>query len=149
MDFIEYNMQAIDCSKCEIDSALLTITYTVPHVDVVNYVYDSIEDPDPWYLEGSPFGGPIVPPGYFYDEYSRLLVCANIQMGVLNAKMSYESKGAILHGEQVTVKGSIRDVYEKKGRPYMDVSVVVINKDGNEVSRGIVTLLLSLEKKEG
>lgn len=142
MDMDRYNQQAKDWRKMKVGDPVASMTYSVAHADVVDFVTDAVEDPDPWYLKDSPFGGPIVPPGFFYDEFLRLLVAANFPMGVLNAKMVAESKGPIMHGELVHVKGSISNLYEKRGRPYMDIAVVISDKDGVEKNRGVVTVLL-------
>jgi len=144
MDQETYNKQATDWRKLKAGDVVSTMSYCVAHADVVSYVTETMEDSDPWYLEDSPYGGPIVPPGYFYGEYIRLLAGANCPMGALNAKLVFRSRGPVLHGEQVTLKASIAKFYEKRGRPYMDVDVVVTNSRDVEVSRGIVTLLLDV-----
>ena len=124
------------------------MTYRVPHADVVSYVKEVVEDPDPWYLEDSPYGGPIVPPGYFYGQYLNLLAAVNFPMGAVNAKIAFESNGPVRHGEEVTVKGTIAKLYKKRGRPYVDIGIEVTNDKGLQVTRGVVTLLLDLSKEE-
>jgi hypothetical protein len=141
----EYNEQAIDWRTIKEGSVVATLVYGVPHTDALHYATKAVEDLDPWYLEDSPFGGPIVPPGYFYGEYLRLIVVPNYPMGVLNSQLAFESKGPVFHGEQVTMTGTVDRIYEKRGRPYFDLGVVVKKADGRIVSKGVVTLLLELE----
>ena len=144
MNQAEYNQQSIDWRTIVEGTIIAELSYGVPHTDVIHYASQAVQDPDPWYLEDSPFGGPIVPHGYFYGEYLRLLVVPNYPMGALNAQLTFESKGPIFHGEQVTVTGTVDRMYEKRGRPYMDVRVSVKKNNDQEVGCGIVTLLLAL-----
>jgi len=144
MDQLDYNNQAIDWHTFKHGDVISSMTYRVSHADVLSYVTEAMGDSNPLYLEKSPFGGPIVPPGYFYGEYLRILTQANLPMGALNAKLSFQSKGVIFHGEEVTVVGTIDKFYEKRERPYMDMAVIVKNKDNVEVLKGLVTLLLKL-----
>jgi hypothetical protein len=141
----EYNEQAINWREAKEGEVFAKLVYAVARTDALHYATKAIEDPDPWYLKNSPFGKPIVPPGYFYSEYIRLLTVPNYFMGVLNSQLSFESLGPIFHGEHVTVTGSIERKYEKRGRPYFDVLVLVKKADGNVVGRGVVTLLLEME----
>jgi hypothetical protein len=141
----EYNQQAVDWRTIKEGTVAATLVYSVPITDVYHYATASVQDPDPWYMEDSPFGGPIVPPGYFYGEYLKLLVQANYPMGVLNSQLSFESKGPIFPGEQVTVTGTVLRLYQKRGRPYLDLGITVTKADGQIVSSGVSTLLLELE----
>jgi hypothetical protein len=141
----EYNAQAVDWRKAKEGDVFATLVYAVAPTDALHYATRAVEDPDPWYLKKSSFGKPIVPPGYFYSEYIRLLTVPNYSMGVLNTQLSYESFGPIFHGEHVTVTGSIDRKYEKKGRPYFDVLVFVKKADGKIAGRAIVSLLLEME----
>lgn len=141
----EYNEQALDWRNIKEGAVFGTLVYGVPSTDVLHYVTETVYDPDPWYLEKSPFGGPIVPIGYFYGQYINLLVIPNYPMGVLNAQLGFESRAPIFHGEQVTVSGKVDRKYEKRGRPYLDLEITVAKADGQIAGRGIVTLLLKLE----
>ena len=144
MDQLDYNAQAKDWQTLKQGDIVSSLTYRVPHVDVLTYETEAMDASDPWYLHDSPYGGPIVPPGYFYGEYLRLLTAVNFPMGALNAKLSFQSKGHILHGEQVTVVGIVDKFYEKRERPYMDLEVIVKNEKNEEVVKGLVTLLLKI-----
>jgi hypothetical protein len=141
----EYNDQAVNWRDIKEGEVFATLVYGVPPTDALHYATRAVKDPDPWYLENSPFGGPIVPPGYFYSEYIRLLTVPNYFMGVLNTQLSCESFAPVFHGEHVTITGSIDRKYEKKGKPYFDVLVVVKKADGKIASRAIVSLLLEME----
>jgi len=141
----EYNKQAVDWRNIKEGSVAATLVYGVPLTDVYHYATAAVQDPDPWYLENSPFGGPIVPPGYFYGEYIKLLVVPNYPMGVLNSQLTFESKGPIFPGEQITVTGTVERLYQKRGRPYLDLGVTVTKANGQVACRGVSTLLLELE----
>jgi hypothetical protein len=142
---VEYNKQAVDWRTIKEGSIVATLVYGVPLTDVYHYAIQSVQDPDPWYLIDSPFGGPIVPPGYFYGEYLRLIVVPNYYMGILNTQLSFSSKGPIFPGEQLTVTGTVDRFYEKRGRPYMELGITVKKADGRIASSGVVTLLLAFE----
>ncbi|MBW2094345.1 MAG: hypothetical protein JRI80_05605 [Deltaproteobacteria bacterium] len=148
MDQDEYNKQSVHWRELKESEPLSSMTYRIPHADVVSYVKEVVDDPDPWYLENSPYGGPIVPPGYFYGQYINLIASVNFPMGALNAKIAFESKRPVLHGEQVTVKGTIARLYKKRGRPYVDIGIDVTSEKGLQVNQGVVTLLLDLNKEE-
>jgi hypothetical protein len=141
----EYNQQAVDWRTIKEGSVFATLVYGIPRTDVLHYAADAVKDTDPWFLEESPFGGPIVPPGYFYGEYLRLLVIPNYPMGALNSQLTFESKGPVFHGEQVTVTGTVERKYEKRGRPYFDLGISVKKADGKIAGQGVVTILLELE----
>ncbi len=141
----EYNEQAINWREIKEGEVFATLVYAVARTDALHYAIKAIQDPDSWYLENSSFGSPIVPPGYFYSEYIRLLTVPNYFMGVLNSQLSFESFGPIFQGEHVTITGSIQRKYEKRGRPYFDVLVLIKKADGRIVGRGVVTLLLEVE----
>ncbi len=144
MDQLDYNNQAVDWHTYKNGDIISSMTYRVAHADALSYVTDAMGNSNSFYTDNSPFGGPIVPPGYFYGEYLRLLTQANLPMGALNSRLSFQSKGVIRHGEEVTVTGKIDKFYEKRGRPYLDMDVTVKYKDNIEVLKGAVTLLLKL-----
>ena len=144
MDQVEYNEQAVDWRKIKEGTEVATLVYGIPYTDVLHYARYAVKDPDPWFLEDSPFGGAIVPPGYFYGEYLRLVVVPNYPMGMLNSHLSFKSKGPIFHGEQISVTGTVDRFYEKRGRTYMDLGISIKKSDGHEVGRGLVTLLLDM-----
>jgi len=140
----EYNEQAVDWRTIKEGTVFGKLVYGVPRTDALHYAAETVLDDDPWYMEDSPFGGPIVPPGYFYGEYLRLIVIPNYPMGVLNSQLSFESKGPVFHGEQLTVTGTVDRRYEKRGRPYMDLGICVEKADGKIVGSGVVTILLEM-----
>jgi hypothetical protein len=148
MDFVEYNEQALSWQTLKPKTPLPKLVYTVAHADVVNYAIHAVEDPDEWYISHSPLGGAIIPPAFFYDEYIKLVVAANIPMGVLNAKMAYQNKHFAFHGQEITVKGFFERSYKSRGRPYMELSVTILNEAGKELCAGLITMLLSMEKEE-
>jgi len=141
----EYNKQSVDWRTFKEGTVFATLGYGVPRTDALHYAAETVLDPDPWYMDNSPFGGPIVPPGYFYGEYIRLLVIPNYPIGVLNSQLTFESKEPVFHGEQVTVTGTIDRLYEKRGRPYCEWGISVKKADGQIAGRGVVTILLELE----
>ena len=143
MDYLEYHNQAIKWRLLKPKTWLPKLVYSVAHADVVDYVTNAIETPNDWYLSDSPFGGPIVPPSFFYNEYSRLLAAANMPIGILNTKMSFKNKNVILHGQEVTLVGYFEKMYEKKGRIYSEVKITVTNDEGKEACGGVITLIIA------
>lgn len=144
MNQVEYNKQAVDWRYIKEGSVVATLVYGVPLTDIYHFAAAAVEDPDPWYIEDSPFGGPVVPPGYFYGEYLSLLVIPNYPMGVLNSQLTFESKGPIFPGEQVTITGTVDRLFKKRDRPYLDLGITITKANGQIAGHGVVTLLLEL-----
>lgn len=132
-----------DWDEVHVGDELGTLQYSVSPEMVKEYV-ESLDDPDPWYLEDSPFGGPIVPPFYLGNDYIRVLVQAGYPVGQIHARAEHEFKRPIKHGMQLTLRGRIADMYVKRERKYMVIETITTNQDGNEISRGKTTLLKTL-----
>ena len=103
--------------EIRVGDELGSIQYSVSPEMVKDYV-ESLDDPAPWYLEDSPFGGPIVPPFYLCDDFVRLLIQAKYPVGVLHTKQECEFKHPIKPRMLLTVRGRIADLYVKQGRDY-------------------------------
>ena len=129
--------------EVHIGDELGTIQYSVSPEMVREYV-ESLDDPDPWYLEDSPFGGPVVPPFYLCNDYLSVLFRVGYPIGQIHARAEHEFKCSIKHGMQLTVRGRVADMYVKREREYMVIETITTDQDGNEISRGKSTLLRSL-----
>jgi acyl dehydratase len=134
---------AINWEDLQVGVEIGTLKYSVSSEMVKDYV-ESVDDPDPWYLEDSPFGGPIVPPIYLCDDYLRLLIQGGYPTGEIHARAEYEFKRPIKHEMLLVVRAIVADMYVKRGRDYMVVETVTTDECGNEISRGKTTLLRKL-----
>jgi hypothetical protein len=96
------------------------------------------DDYHPWYMEGSPFGGRLVPltylsmfdgPELFYGYYGYP------PEGSLFAKQEFEYLKPLVAGRTYRMHGRIADVYERRGRTWLRMEVSVTDADGDEVMR--------------
>ncbi len=95
------------------------------------------DDYNPWYMDGSPFGGRIVSPAYlasfdinvFYGYY------AYPPGGSLYAKEEFEYVRPVRVGVRYRMTGRIIDIYKRKGRTFFKAGIFVTDEDGNDVVR--------------
>ena len=102
----------------------------------------AIEDYNPWYVQESPFGGPIAPPLITANEYVKLYYINSgyLRGGDYHAKMEQETIRPPHHGELITARGRIADKYVRRGRKYIILETVVTGEDGMEIARNKTTL---------
>jgi acyl dehydratase len=130
-----------DLSTAEVGELIGVIEFTVTKEMVDRSVW-AMDDYNPWYLEASPFGGPIAPPtvpldfdgSMFYDFYRYPAG------GSLFAKQEFEFVAPVMVGETYTLTGRLRDVYRKRGRTYFEMGVSVTDRTGTEVLRMVKTV---------
>jgi hypothetical protein len=130
-----------DLATAEVDELIGVIEFVVTKEMVDRSVW-AMDDYNPWYLEASPFGGPIVPPtaaldfdgSMFYDFYKYPAG------GSLFAKQEFEFVTPMMVGETYTLTGRLRDTYRKRGRTYFEMGVSVTDRAGVEVLRMVKTV---------
>jgi acyl dehydratase len=125
-----------DLATAEIGDVIGKIEFVVTE-DLVNRIAWTLDDYNPWYLEGSPFGEKIAPPTaplqfdgtIFYDYY------AYPAGGSLFAKQEFEFIQPIVIGKTYRLTGTLVDMYKKKGRSFFKMGVSIVDPEGVEVMR--------------
>ena len=102
----------------------------------------SKDDTNPWYSEGSPFGGPVAPPTLTNADFDRFLRANGFVMsGVMPVGTDHEYFGPIMVGSTVRVTCKIAERYERKGRDYVTFEFVTTDTDGKVLMTKRDTLL--------
>jgi len=104
----------------------------------------AIGDNNPWFSQDSPFGGPIINPLMFGDEYVRLYFdCGNYSRneGMLHSRTEHENFGVLKVGSRVKVSGRIADKFMRRGRRSLVIEVNVADEQGRPVSTTKITLV--------
>lgn len=125
-----------DLATAEIGDVIGSIEFVVTE-DLVNRITWALDDYNPWYREGSPFGELIAPPTaplqfdgtIFYDFY------AYPSGGSLFAKQEFEFIRPIVIGKTYRLTGTLIDMYKRKGRSFFKMGVSITDPDGVEVMR--------------
>jgi acyl dehydratase len=125
-----------DLATAEIGDKIGVIEFVVTE-DLVNRITWALDDYNPWYLEGSPFGGKIAPATaplqfdgtLFYDYY------AYPEGGSLFAKQEFEFISPVNIGKTYKLTATLVDMYKRKGRSFFKMGVSITDPDGAEVMR--------------
>jgi acyl dehydratase len=108
---------------------------------------EGIADPNPWYLEHSPFGGPVANPMLIVAQHARLFKTRYTTAG--NVHTRHETK--FLHpariGKRITVYGTLVDKYLKRGREYLVMDCRSVDEDGIEICRDRRTISVRYTKR--
>ncbi|MFC2016245.1 MaoC family dehydratase N-terminal domain-containing protein [Chloroflexota bacterium] len=91
------------------------------------------DDYNPWYLEDSPWGGPIAQPT-FPVMYQNLMPGLNMPAGGgLHTKEQFEFYAPLKVGSKVKITSKFADRYEKRGRTYFVQEYLLCDEDGNKI----------------
>ena len=115
--------------------------------EMVRRMTEVLEEPDMWYQEGSPFGGPIAPATISADDYIRVLETRFVHSGAVHTKAEHEFINPVRPGKRYTVRGKVADRYQKKGRDCVIIESVTTDEDGVDIVRSRNILLLSLKAR--
>lgn len=124
-----------DLGEVEVGQEIGSLQYRIDEDGIKAYL-GSLDNADPWYLNGSPFGAPIVPACYLCDDYLRLLFQGDYRASGLHIRSEYEFKGAIRYGELLTVRGRVADKQLSRGKEYITLETVVTDESGRELLWG-------------
>ena len=130
-----------DINEEQVGSQIGSLQFRVTRESIKDYLA-SLDSSEPWYLNDSPFGEPIVPACYLCDDYLRLFFHGNYNERGLHAKAEYEFKGPIRYGELLTTRGVVVDKYVKRDRKYVVMEVITTDESGREVLRGKNTFIM-------
>ena len=97
----------------------------------------AVEDSNQWYVEESPFGGPIAPPLITANESTTLYydVCGYAREGFFHTKLEHENINPLRRGKMITARGRIADKYMHRGRKCFVIETVVTDEDGIEICK--------------
>ncbi|MBB5791270.1 FAS1-like dehydratase domain-containing protein [Jiangella mangrovi] len=90
------------------------------------------DDHHPWYLDDSPFGGPVAPPGLLANE---LLLVYYHQYRQEECRQIHTHERLDFHhpvrpGDTVTIRGRYVDKYERRGKGYVVIEAEARGADG-------------------
>lgn len=96
-----------------------------------------LREPNPMYLETSPFGGPIAPSLIRHSEVylEPKWYLPNLH-GFLHARQEFELFAPLMAGERVTTHTFVAERYSKRDRDYVVCESLVIDSDGRVCVRG-------------
>jgi acyl dehydratase len=98
--------------------------------DAVGRYLDDMDEHDPLFRHGSPFGPPLIHPGWWPSIANRVL-SANFLLGPwIHTRSEIQHLGPALPGGTYRAYGQIEDAFEKRGHEYVSVDVVIA--DGND-----------------
>jgi hypothetical protein len=122
------------------------IEYVVDKEAVEQYC-DDWKDPNPIYLEDSPFGGPVVPPAFRagLDSF-RLLATKFDSHATVGVKTEHEYINPAKTGKRLITTGKIADKYIKRGIEYVVIEYSLVDEDGVEIRRSVDHIALSVER---
>jgi acyl dehydratase len=105
-----------------------------------------IEDPNPWYLEHSPFGGPVANPILIVAQHVRLFKTRYATAGHVHTRHQTQFLNPARIGKKITLSGKLVDKYIKRGREYLVVECRSVDEDGVEICRDRRTIITRYEK---
>ena len=105
--------------------------------DLIRHYAGAVEDHNPWYEGGSPWGGAVAPALVLHSDVYRYSgwYLPNVY-GNLHAKQEWELFHPVMAGDHVVTRSTIVDRYIKRDREYVVNEVVCFAADGRMLSRG-------------
>jgi acyl dehydratase len=92
---------------------------------------ETTQDATPWYVDRSPFGGPIAPPTLTGADFDRFLRTNVFEMsGIIPTGTSQEYFSPVMVGSTVTVTCQVVERFERKGRDYVTFEFVTSDPTG-------------------
>ena len=109
--------------------------------DIEAYAW-AVDDHHPWFLEDSPFAGPVAHPTLLANQALGLRHSKYIVRAGLHARMEFEFLEPIRPGVRARSRGTVIDKYERRGKPYMVTEYVTENEHSTVLVRGRFTQML-------
>lgn len=122
------------------------VTYEVTPESVAGYL-DRVDDPNPWYRDGSPFGGPVAPPAFTANDYVKLLLTKYSNYDVVHTHATHEYLSPVMLGDVLTAMGAVVEKYVRRGRAYIVVESTTSNQEGQTVVKSRNTWLVAASKR--
>lgn len=142
-------MEVMDLSELKKGMEFPVFRYTL-RPDIIKTYLEAVEESDSLYTDEeqarqSLFGHPVVPPTTIaiYVTPSRVLKTIEKKPppGMIQTGQRFEFYHPIRIGETVTVKASIDDLYQKKGRHYVVLKGEGVNEQGQRAAVTYLTFI--------
>jgi acyl dehydratase len=108
---------------------------------------DGVADLNPWYLEHSPFGGPVANPMLIVAQHARLFKTAYVTAGNVHTRHETQLLNPARIGKRMRVYGKLVDKYRKRGREYLVMECRSVDEDGIEICRDRRTIIIRYAKR--
>jgi acyl dehydratase len=117
------------------DLGTLDLTITA---EMIEHYIRGLEEPNPWYTEDSPFGGPVAPAIIFQDIGSRFKgwYLDNL-FGNLWRRQEWSIYAPTRVGQTLHCSARVADRYRKRDREVVVQEMLVRDDTGNLVARGM------------
>jgi len=125
----------------QVGEEFVSDTFLVTPEEIETYAF-AVDDHHPWFLEESPFGGPVAHPTLLANQALRLRHSRYIVPAGLHAKMEFEFLEPIRPGVRARSRGTVIDKYERRGKPYMVTEFSTADEQGTVLVRGRFTQML-------
>ncbi len=140
--------KAIPFDQIEVGQELGPIE-TPASANAVRRYCEDWQDPNPLYLQDSPFGGPVVPPAFMAGLTGfQLLGSRYNARATIGAKTEHENINPCRVGKKLITRGKIADKYIKRGLEYVVIESVSVDEDGLEIRRSRDHILLGIERRK-
>lgn len=106
-----------------------------------------IEDLNPWYLEQSPFGGPVANPILLVAQHARLFKTVYSTAGNVHTRHETQFLNPARLGKTIKIYGKLVDKYIKRGREYLVMDCRSVDEDGVELCRDRRTIITRYTKR--
>jgi len=107
---------------------------------------DGTDDPTPWYRGESPFGGPLVPPGWLAARQAPLLR-HNFRFGPsIHARSVIRHLAPAFAGRSYVTAGVIREHFERNGNQYLLLDAETHDDEGRVVCRVLHTTIYHVKQ---
>lgn len=105
-------------------------------------------DPDPLYLEASPFGAAIVPPAYFAGLTGFQLLSTRYKTrATIGAKTEHHNIAPAFVGARLITRGQVVEKFVRRGLEYVVVESETHDQDARPIRTSRDLILLSLERR--
>lgn len=115
--------------------------------DLARDYAEAIEDLNPWYLEPSPFGGPVANPILIVAQHVRLFKTKYATAGNVHTRHATQFFNPARIGKKIKVYGKLVDKYIKRGREYLVMECRSVDEDEIEICRDRRTVIIRFAKR--
>lgn len=116
-------------------------------VEATRAYLDGIASDDPLFRSGSPFGGPLLHPGWWPGVANRVLA-ENFALGPwIHTRSEIQHLGPALAGGTHTAYGVLTDAFEKRGHEYVTADVLITDAADEPVVRMTHTAIVVVARR--
>ena len=108
---------------------------------------DAIDDHNPLFRESSPFGGPLVHPGWYLSIANQALSRNFILNAWIHTRSETRHLGPALAGGTYRAYAQITDAFEKRGHEYVTADVLIADGADQPVARITHTAIVVVARK--